>query len=924
MNKLKRLVLCGLLCILCIGCFTAVSSAAVNIPSKENPAETNPFVKDYYLEPIHQDEPFLEKVLPEIRKNIKENNKSSINPYYDSFVRENNPENLQSLGSTTYANINGKTVTADAYFRVSKQTTCNPNLGMGLLIYQCLEYKRAHPEENVSITFSSYNTSTTAAVCVIPESKYYGYMRSLFGTNYDEHGFVRISYLLAEAARMGIDVTLVNQLPAAGREQWNPATKELQYRKNLDYKIYFKQAAESDCYNKYEPGKKVSEFLNCVTVGWDVKAETADMQHVKGATVSHYLATDGTVHRNAVFLSTSNLDEIEGRGRNGNNGSQTSVIITNHDDLYRVTRNYTNLMIEYQAKEDLPEFRKLVKKMNEEQYALIKAGKENQIPKDQQILYLGTKQDKVFQLYFTPFGGDTDAWEPKYNPICNYMDKLAASEGYVEYIWNEWNAGNCNLKTVLTKKLRQAFCDNPNPMNKIVIRTDNFDTKEINNLNLGSEIGYRDIVLTPHGIHAKDFQMSYVEKGVRHRVSILSSCNFYPIAFHSRTNSMLVIDETNQTGGNFYNILGETFSHGMINNDLMVNPANLSLSKGTSYKLDVKYAGKKTLKWTSSNTSVATVSDGKIKAVKPGSAIITVTDGTYKDTVNLKVLECVKCYDEDGGALCSDCIAAGKTKKPVAPKSYKLSKTTLTYNGKKQIPSLIIKDKDGYTLVKGKDYTLTAEKGRKLPGKYTVKVTCKGNYKGTKKLYFKIRPAAPKKISSTETTSRITLSWSKVTGADGYRIYKYNTKTKKYVFIDSVKGERKYKVKNLKPGRTYKFKVRAYTKDEGLILGKLSAVYETATETKAPVLKSVKAKSKAKVTLKWSNVDYETGYQLYYSTKKAGSYKKLATYKKGVTKATIKKLKSGKKYYFKVRAYKKTASGKVYSNWSSVKSVQLK
>ncbi len=1613
MKNLKRIILCGLLCALCLGCLTAVASAATKFPS-----ETNPFVSNYYVEPINQEAPFFDKVLPEIKKNIKTNNKHTISPYYDALPLANNPENLQSLGSTSYAKINGKTVTADAFFRVKNESLSDPNNGMGLLIYQCIEYKRKHPEEDVKIWFSSYRTSVTASVCVIPESKYYGYMRSLYGTNYDEHGFVRISYMLTEAARMGIDVTLVNQLPSYAVSQYDPSTGKTRSRSHLNYKTYYNEAVKSDCYDKYAPGKKVSDFMNCVTVDWKVSDKTVDMQHVKCAAVSHYLASDGTEHTGSVFFSSANLDENNYRGANGNNGAQTGCIVSDHDELYRVVCNYLNLMIEYKDQEGLFELRKLVKQMNEEQYELIKSGREKEIPRDKQILYLGSKTDKVFQLYFTPFGGGADSWEPKYNPICYHANKLADSDDYVEYIWNEWNVGKCNLSNVLQQKVRKAYVENPNVLNKIMIRTDYFDTVDIEALNLGSEIGYRDIKQTLSGLHTKDFMMSYSENGVRHRVSLVTSCNFYMAAFNYRTNSMLVIDETDKSGGNYYNILGEKYSYGMINNDLMVTPANLSLDTGASYKLDVDYAGSKKLTWTSSKTSVATVSNGKIKAIKPGSATITVTDGTYKDTVKLKVMDCVKCNDKDGGqkfntdeqfvlskkypsmpltfeaefsvakssltgtttllgsddghdpaliyslnksgqprvqvrdktgsknnktyvfnevnvatgkkvhlsivtdlskkkmycyvdgklkqtlsgigtitpfidkyapviggdhrngnatfftgeihsiavwadqrtakeiasdykngvsihdvnmmayydlTLCEDCMLEdlskngnnlvhvplwtakkdieplpdyeysfavvgdtqtmcekdpeamdalyewivanknklkiqyvlglgditenrgnvkensakewdvaskaiarlngeipyslsrgnhdnfehfnsylhngfyensidgqmtkgdltnsyrylsiqgkdylimtldfapsskvldwansvikkhpnhkvivtthaymyrdgttmddndlyppthyggytdaqngddmwakcfskhknvlmvlsghdpwqqivyrqdkgvkgnyvtqmlvdsqyvdlyngsvgmvammyfsndgntitmryysvekdcygsplsqftinlnehehqyttaytaatltengkavttcktcdevkqtktiyspktftlsetsytynGKTKtptvavkdtkgntlvenkdyvvsyesgrqlpgkytvklifkgqysgvkrvyfniKPTAPtgisakcktvdltlswkevkgadgyriyqydkatkkykhiasvtkgtqykvtkltgkteykfkvraykkdsgtiwgnysnvfttktktptkaKTFKLGKTLYTYDGKVKAPAVTVKDAKGNVLKKGTDYTVTYEKGRKMPGKYTVNIVCKGNYSGEKKLYFKIKAAAPKSITSKKTTSRITLSWKKAAGADGYRVFQYNAKTKTYKRIADIKST-SYKVKNLKAGTIYKFKVRAYTKDDGEILGNLSAVYTTATKTKTPSIKSISSTKKGKVSLSWSNVSGETGYQVYYSTKRLSGYKKAASYKMNVVKGTVSELKSGKAYYFKVRTYKKTASGYVYSSWSSAKRIKVK
>jgi hypothetical protein len=102
-------------------------------------------------------------------------------------------------------------------------------------------------------------------------------MRSLYTTNYDEHGFVRISYMLTEAARMGIEVTLVNQLASYGVQQYNPTTEKLQNRNQINFVTYFNRAMETDCYNKFAQGKKVSDFMNFIKVGWTVNDQTTNM-----------------------------------------------------------------------------------------------------------------------------------------------------------------------------------------------------------------------------------------------------------------------------------------------------------------------------------------------------------------------------------------------------------------------------------------------------------------------------------------------------------------------------------------------------------------------------------------------------------------------------------------------------------------------
>ena len=273
---------------------------------------------------------------------------------------------------------------------------------------------------------------------------------------------------------------------------------------------------------------------------------------------------------------------------------------------------------------------------------------------------------------------------------------------------------------------------------------------------------------------------------------------------------------------------------------------------------------------------------------------------------------------------CSVCGKVSKTATIYCPKTFTLSTTAYTYNGKVKTPSVTVKDSMGNILKKNTDYTVSYESGRKAPGKYTVKITFKGKYEGTKRLYFTIAPKATGKITATQTTTAITLKWSKVTGADGYRIYKYNTKTKKWDTVKNVSASTlSYKIKDLKAGTAYKYRVRAYTKDDGTIWGAYSSTIETATKCKTPsIIKLTTTKGTASYT--WSNVSGESGYQVYYSTKKDSGYKKVASYKANTTKGSKSKLTSGKTYYFKVRAYKKVDGKTVYGSFSSVKSIKIK
>ena len=220
------------------------------------------------------------------------------------------------------------------------------------------------------------------------------------------------------------------------------------------------------------------------------------------------------------------------------------------------------LMARYPEQEQMQELRMVVTKMNEEQIALINSGRESEIPRDEQIVYLGSKTDPIFELYFTPFGGSPDTWDTTHNPISKYCSYLPESTDYVEFIWNEFGYGKCYLGYTLSKMLERAFCENPNPQNKIAIRVTDFNTDAIQALEKGKEIGYRSIN-DGYQIHSKDIVFSYAYGGQRHYVSLMTSCNYYMIAFNYRTNSMLVIHETEQTGNGFYKLFTRRYAYGM-------------------------------------------------------------------------------------------------------------------------------------------------------------------------------------------------------------------------------------------------------------------------------------------------------------------------------------------------------------------------
>lgn len=92
-----------------------------------------------------------------------------------------------------------------------------------------------------------------------------------------------------------------------------------------------------------------------------------------------------------------------------------------------------------------------------------------------------------------------------------------------------------------------------------------------------------------------------------------------------------------------------------------------------------------------------------------------------------------------------------------------------------------------------------------------------------------------------------------------------------------------------------------------------------------PKISSVKNKSGKKMSVSWKKVSGITGYQIQYSTSskfKSAKTVTVSSYK--TTSKTFSKLKKKKKYYVRIRTYRRINGKSYYSNWSSGKSVTIK
>ena len=137
----------------------------------------------------------------------------------------------------------------------------------------------------------------------------------------------------------------------------------------------------------------------------------------------------------------------------------------------------------------------------------------------------------------------------------------------------------------------------------------------------------------------------------------------------------------------------------------------------------------------------------------------------------------------------------------------------------------------------------------------------------------------PQNVKAKATGTSVVLTWDKVDGADAYRVYKYDSSSKKYVKVKNVSGA-KATVKNLSGG-TQKFKVAALVKTNGkYTAGKASSAVKvkiTASKTAIDVANEMgngwNLGNTMEATPTWISdptvTQCETAWQPYITTKAA-------------------------------------------------------
>ncbi len=166
----------------------------------------------------------------------------------------------------------------------------------------------------------------------------------------------------------------------------------------------------------------------------------------------------------------------------------------------------------------------------------------------------------------------------------------------------------------------------------------------------------------------------------------------------------------------------------------------------------------------------------------------------------------------------------------------------------------------------------------------------------------------------------VKISWTAVSGATGYAVYRATSKTGTYNYLKSTTSTSLTDTSRT-TGTTYYYKVRAYkTVGEMKYLSGYSAIVSAKAVPAVPASFTTAKASTTSVKTTWKAVTGATGYEVWMATSSGGTYSKLITTTK--TTYTKTKLTKNKTYYFKVRAYKTVGNTKVYGAFTAVKSVK--
>lgn len=170
--------------------------------------------------------------------------------------------------------------------------------------------------------------------------------------------------------------------------------------------------------------------------------------------------------------------------------------------------------------------------------------------------------------------------------------------------------------------------------------------------------------------------------------------------------------------------------------------------------------------------------------------------------------------------------------------------------------------------------------------------------------------------------TKLGLSWSPVTYAENYIIYRSTSKRSGYQKIGTASST-SWTDTGLKAGTKYYYKIKAYcTTRHGGLYSPYSAVQSRKLMPPKVSFTALSKEGKKQAMLTWKSISDANGYEVY--RKAPGSkWKKIKTIKKAGTVKYKNRISKKGTYQYKVRAYRKAKKKKVYGAFSRVRKVKF-
>ena len=160
------------------------------------------------------------------------------------------------------------------------------------------------------------------------------------------------------------------------------------------------------------------------------------------------------------------------------------------------------------------------------------------------------------------------------------------------------------------------------------------------------------------------------------------------------------------------------------------------------------------------------------------------------------------------------------------------------------------------------------------------------------------------KSGTNSTTGKPVISWTAVDGAKQYEVYRAGTRNGSYKLLGTT-DKLSYTDNTASTGYTYFYKVVAVSKVRAAANSEASAVISAVSHCAKPAV-TASFNSKGQPRLQWTAVPGAARYEIYRATSKDGEYKLMYSVKG--TSYSNTSAKSGKTYYYKVKAVSKVRS----------------